>query len=228
MLSPLLRQVQTLLQTPSDLVILLVLAISFFIGAKRGLLSAVLGFFTRLIALACASLVAKIVAPLFAKYVVTPIVGEIFLEKANETLATVSPAADALTGVFEGLEKIGQTVTDVIHSAAMQAAQAMAESLSYVLVFIFLFFAFHALLRVMTGTANSLTNALAPVGLLNHIAGGVLGLVGGWVLLCMALWVIYHFAPTTFSAIGILSPTVVEKSVLTKALLTIVLPSVVV
>ena len=77
-----------------DLVILAVVLICMVLGFRRGFFGSLYGLVGKLIALAAAFFAARAAAPIVAKWVVTPIVGDIF-----QNQAALGEAAGLLDGL---------------------------------------------------------------------------------------------------------------------------------
>lgn len=191
------------------------------------------GFFTGLAALVGAGFAAKAAAPVMARYLVLPIVGDVFERQAATALQTAAgPSADAasLTGALTSWlgalfdEKALAQATEPIRAAAAAAAQGMAESLSYFLLFFIFLVAFTAILKLVCGALHLMTK-LGPIGFLDGLAGGAVGLVSGLLLVLLILFVLTRFAPTMFTELGALSPDAVDRTLLTRVLLGFVNPA---
>lgn len=185
-----------------DLIVLTILLVSAILGGKRGLVRTVVGGFGRLIALIGAIAAARFLAPLMAKVIVTPIVGDIFRTRAAVLLQSAPDAAESL------------------QSAITEMAAGMAESLAYFLLFVVLLFLFGILVH-MLGSGLKLLTRIAPVGALDSLAGFVLGAAFGLVLIVIALRALTVFSPNTFGPLGWLSPETVAGTLLTRSLLSL-------
>lgn len=175
------------------------------------------GLGTGLGGLILAAIGAKAAAPYMARYLVTPIVGEVFEKQAQTALQNASANPDlwsSLSALFSA--DVVQNATEPLRAAAAQAAQSMAESLSYFLLFFILLLACTALLRCLGKALHLLTKA-TPLGFLDSLAGGALGLLGGLVLALAALWALARFSPAVFSPLGLLSPAALDQTLLTRA-----------
>lgn len=176
-----------------DLIILSLVLLNIILGFRRGFFGALYGLVGKIITLAAAFFAARAAAPILAKWVVTPIVGDIF-----EKQASVSSAS----GLLDGLR---QTVTE--------AAISMAESIAFLLLFLLAAILFGWIVTLVAKSMHFLAH-LTPLGILDSLAGGALGLVTGIALIAMLLIGINWFSPITFTSLGYLSPERVSHTVL--------------
>ncbi|MGM9612549.1 MAG: CvpA family protein [Butyricicoccus sp.] len=184
-----------------DLILLALILVSACLGASRGIVRTACNALGRLIAMIGASAAAKLLAPVFARFLVTPIVGEIFEVRAADLLSRVPEA-----------------VSESVQAQAAQMAAEMAESLAFFLLFFVLMFAANMLVH-MISTALRLVTRIKAIGFLDSLAGFVLGAVFGLVLCFLGLWALELFAPSTFGELGYLSPDTVAGTTLTAFLL---------
>ena len=108
---------QSLLNLP-DLVLLALILVSACMGASRGIVRTACNALGRLLSLVGASAAAKLLAPVLARFLVTPIVGEVFEVRAADLLS-----------------RMPEAVTDGLQAKATQMASEMAESLAFFLLF---------------------------------------------------------------------------------------------
>lgn len=206
------------LLSPSDLIILLVLVLYFISGARRGLFRAVFGALSGLLSFFAAATTARLAAPNVARYLITPILGDVFEKKAQSALSSSAASAPLQRLLDSDLLALA---TDPLRTAYEQAAQSMAESLAYFLLFSILLVVFSLVLRMVRDTFH-LLKKVPPIGALDALAGGILGLLFGFALCMLVLWVLTRFAPALFSEVGILSPSALEKTMLTKSFLRLI------
>ncbi|MBP3312648.1 MAG: CvpA family protein [Butyricicoccus sp.] len=198
---------QTLIETCKgllnlpDLILLALILASACVGASRGLVRTACNALGRLIAMVGASAAAKMLAPVLARFLVTPIVGDVFEVRAADLLS-----------------RMPEAVTEGVQAEATRMAAEMAESLAFFLLFFILMFAANMLVH-MISTALRLVTRLGPIGFLDSLAGFVLGAVLGLVLCFLGLWALELFAPGTFGELGYLSPDTVAGTTLTAFLL---------
>ena len=195
--SDLLGQLSMLLNLP-DLIILAVVLVNMILGFKRGFFGSLYGLVGRIIALAAAYFAARAAAPCIARWIVTPIVGDIFEKQA--TLSVPSGVLDALR----------QTVTE--------AAVSMAESVAFLLLLILFCILFGWLVGVLTKSLRFIAH-LTPLGILDSIAGGAVGFATGLILIALLMLGIQFFSPITYSSLGWLSPERVSNTVLLAGLI---------
>lgn len=180
-----------------DLIILVILLVNLILGFQRGFFDALTGLVGRVIAVAAAFFAARAAAPYVSKWVVTPIVGDIFKKQAG-----VSGAAGAL---------------DALRQTATEAAVSMAESVAFVLLLILFCILFGWLVELAAKSLHAIAH-LTPLGIVDSLAGGAVGLVAGAVLVALLLLGIWWVYPIAYSPLGWLSPERVSHSVLLKAL----------
>ena len=144
-----------------DLIILAVLLVNLILGFRRGFFGALTGLVGRVIAVAAAFFAARAAAPYVSEWVVTPIVGDMFEKRAG-----VSGAAGAL---------------DALRQTATQAAVSMAESVAFVLLLILFCILFGWLVNLAAKSLHAIAH-LTPLGILDSLAGGAVGLMAGAVL----------------------------------------------
>ena len=190
---------QGLLNMP-DLILLAIILVSAILGASRGLVRTVCNFLGRIVALAGATLAARLIAPALARYLVTPIVGQVFEIRATDLLSRMPELADTLQ----------TTATDM--------AASMAESLAFFLLF-FIFLIVMNVVVHMDAIALKIVTRIGPIGFLDGLGGFALGAVFGLVLCLLGLLALTIFSPSTFGELGWLSPTRVEGTSLTAFLL---------
>lgn len=214
-----LKQALLLLASPSDIVILVLLLVNFLIGCQRGLIRTLLGLFGKLAALLLAAVTARVAAPYMAQYLVTPIVGSVFYSQATQTLQGVAET-QGLSAMLQRLldSPLVKGAAHPLEVAANQASRAMAESLSFVILFCVLIVAFSALIHLIGEALHFLTKK-TPLSALDCVGGGLIGLLCGAVLCVLIIWALTFFAPAMFSELGVLSPAVVEQTLLTRGIL---------
>ena len=176
-----------------DLIILVVLLVNLILGFRRGFFGALTGLVGRVIAVAAAFFAARWAAPYVAEWVVTPIVGDIFEKQAD-----VSGAAGAL---------------DALRQTATEAAVSMAESVAFVLLLILFCILFGWLVSLAAKSLHAIAH-LTPLGILDSLAGGAVGLVAGAVLVALILLGVWWVYPIAYSPLGWLSPERVSHSLL--------------
>lgn len=176
-----------------DLIILAILLINLILGFRRGFFGALTGLVGRVIAVAAAFFAARAAAPYVAEWVVTPIVGDIFEKQTG-----VSGAAGAL---------------DALRQTATEAAVSMAESVAFVLLLILFCILFGWLVGLAAKSLHAIAH-LTPLGILDSLAGGAVGLAAGAVLVVLILLGVWWVYPIAYSPLGWLSPERVSHSLL--------------
>ena len=182
----------SLLNVP-DLVILAVVLVNLILGLRRGALASLAGLVGRCIAMAGSYFLARQLAPSAAKWLAEPIVRSVFEHKLK------SGVPDALA--------------DSVQTALCTAVQSMAESISY-LVLIAVFSVLLSILISLAVRALRLLSRVTPLGILDALAGGAIGLATGLLLVVLVLLGAHWFYPVTFTELGYLSPERIENTFL--------------
>lgn len=178
-----------------DLILLGFLLFSISMGATRGPTRALIALGTRLGSLIASFYAARLAAPFLARWIVTPIVGDLFEERA------------ALSGT-------------VLQTHITETAVEMAESIAFLIILLICVFGLGVLCHLV-GDVLHLIGKLPPFGFVGRLAGMGIGLVGGILLAVLALWLIGVFRPDAYGALGYLSPETLQRTTLVRALLDI-------
>ena len=184
---------RSMLNVP-DLVIIAVVLVNLILGLRRGVLASLAGLVGRCIAMAGSYFLARQLAPPAAKWLAEPIVRSVFEHKLKQ-----SGVPDALA--------------DGVQSALQSAMQSMAESISY-LVLIAVFSVVLSILISLAVKTLRLLSRVTPLGILDALAGGAVGLVTGLLLIVLVLLGAHWFYPVTFTELGYLSPARIENTFL--------------
>lgn len=176
-----------------DLIILAILLVNLVLGFRRGFFGSLYGLVGRVIAVAAAFFAARWAAPYVAEWIVTPIVGDVFEKQAG-----VSGATGAL---------------DALRQSATEAAVSMAESVAFVLLLILFCILFGWLIGFAVKSLHTIAH-LTPLGFLDSLAGGVVGLAAGGILIVLILLGVWWVYPIAYSPLGWLSPERVSDSLL--------------
>ena len=183
-----------------DLVILAVVLLNIILGLKRGVLASVL--VGRCIAMAGSYFIARQLAPAAAKWMTEPIVRSVFEHKLEQ-----SGLPDSLAGG--------------VQTALQSTIQSMSESIAY-LVLIFVFSAVLSILISLAVKALRLLSRVTPLGVLDSLAGGAVGLATGLLLIVLVLLGAHWFYPVTFDEAGYLSPERIQNTVLLAKIITFI------
>ena len=177
-------------------------------GAKRGLIRALAGLLSVIVALVGAGIISATFAPPAAK-LVAPLIVKHVEERVEDAMAVKSgsgvqmPEAEDPSAVSELLEILGldddgrgalaEKVQEKVHDAGVSIAAAVAESLAqsfiYGVLYILSFVALLLMMKVLMG-AMGLVVKLPLLRGLNALGGGAVGLVEGALLLFLAVWVL--------------------------------------
>lgn len=174
-----------------DLIILALLGFNIILGFKRGFFRSLYGFVGRIITLAAAFFAARAASPMLARFVVTPIVGDLFQNQAGKAAGL--------------LDELRQSVTE--------AAISMAESIAFLLLFLLCAILFGWLIATIAKSLHFIAH-LTPLGFLDSLAGAATGLFTGIALISLLLLGIQWFSPITYTALGYLSPEYVSGTLL--------------
>ena len=104
-------------------------------------------------------------------------------------------------------------LVDSVQTALCTAVQSMAESISY-LVLIAVFSVLLSILISLAVRALRLLSRVTPLGMLDALAGGAIGLATGLLLVVLVLLGAHWFYPVTFTELGYLSPERIENTFL--------------
>lgn len=176
-----------------DLIVLAILLVNVILGFRRGFFGSLYGLVGRVIAVAAAFFAARAAAPTVAQWIVTPIVGDLFERQAG------------LSGASGTLDGLRQSVTD--------AAASMAESLAFILLLILLCILFGWLVGFAAKSLHTVAH-LTPLGFLDSLAGGVIGLATGVLLVALILIGVWWVSPIAYSPLGWFSPERVNHTLL--------------
>lgn len=176
-----------------DLIVLAILLVNIILGFRRGFFGSLYGLVGRVVAVAAAFFAARWAAPAVTQWVVTPIVGDLFERQAG------------LSGASGTLDGLRQSVTD--------AAASMAESLAFILLLILFCILFGWLVGFAAKSLHTVAH-LTPLGILDSLAGGVVGLAAGVLLVALILIGVWWVTPIAYSPLGWLSPERVDHTLL--------------
>lgn len=176
-----------------DLIVLAVLLVNVVLGFRRGFFGSLAGLVGRVVAVAAAFFAARWAAPAVTQWVVTPIVGDLF-----ERQAGLSGASGVLDGLRQGVT---------------EAATSMAESLAFILLLILFCILFGWLVTLAAKSLHTVAH-LTPLGVLDSLAGGAVGLAAGALLVALILIGVWWVTPIAYSPLGWLSPERVDHTLL--------------
>ena len=191
-----------------DAIVVVILVGFTIFGAKRGLLQALAGLLSVIVALVGAGIIAATFAPPAAK-LVSPFITQRIEEKVEEAMAVqadagvhMPEAADSsaigellsILGLDDDVrgsltEKVQEKVRDTGASLAAAVVESLAQSFIYGVLYILSFAALLLLMKVLVG-AMGLVLKLPLLRGLNALGGGAVGLLEGALLLFLAVWVL--------------------------------------
>ena len=191
-----------------DAIVVVILVGFTIFGAKRGLLQALAGLLSVIVALVGAGIIAATFAPPAAK-LVSPFITQRIEEKVEEAMAVQAdagvhmPEAEDSSAIGELLsilgldddvrgsltEKVQEKVRDTGASLAAAVVESLAQSFIYGVLYILSFAALLLLMKVLVG-AMGLVLKLPLLRGLNTLGGAAVGLVEGALLLFLAVWVL--------------------------------------
>ena len=108
---------------------------------------------------------------------------------------------------------VPDALADSVQTALRAAVQSMAESISY-LVLIAVFSVLLSVLISLAVRALRLLSRVTPLGILDALAGGAIGLATGLLLVVLVPLGAHWFYPVTFTELGYLSPERIENTFL--------------
>lgn len=193
-----------------DAIVVAVLAVAVFYGAKRGLLESLAGLVIVFMALAGAGIAAGTFAEPVAE-AVTPLIEERVTEKVRQVLEEQAGTAEwdlfeedgADPGrIGEALDLLGldrevrdvlaerteETIRDTGATLAFALVKSLVRTVIHGVLFVLAFLLILLLLKVLTG-AMGLVLRLPGLRLLNTLGGAFFGLIEGALLLFLAVWV---------------------------------------
>lgn len=191
-----------------DAIVVVILVGFTVFGAKRGLLQALAGLLSVIVALVGAGIIAATFAPPAAK-LVSPFITQRIEEKVEEAMAVQAdagvhmPEAEDSSAIGELLsilgldddvrgsltEKVQEKVRDTGASIAAAVVESLAQSFIYGVLYILSFAALLLLMKVLVG-AMGLVLKLPLLRGLNALGGGAVGLLEGALLLFLAVWIL--------------------------------------
>lgn len=197
-----------------DGVLVLILLLSFFVGAKRGLFKSLMGFVVLIAAIVGATVAAgRLTEP------VTELVLPAFEEKISdwlgvpEELTMGNVASDILSSdstknpsfsewfekleLFRGGDRFVEHLQEKTANAAHLAVRSLVESVVHAVLFLLCFLLLLILLRLLTKLLDHLFE-LPVLHALNTLGGGVFALLEAAILLYLVLWLAPEFGITFF------------------------------
>ena len=197
-----------------DGVLVLLLLLSFFVGAKRGLFKSLMGFVVLIAAIVGATVAAgRLTVP------VTELVLPAFEEKISdwlgvpEELMMGNVASGILSSdstknpsfsewfekleLFRGGDRFVEHLQEKAANAAHLAARSLVESVVHAVLFLLCFLLLLILLRLLTKLLDHLFE-LPVLHALNTLGGGVFALLEAAILLYLVLWLAPEFGITFF------------------------------
>lgn len=179
----------------ADIIIIALLLLALIIGVRRGLLGAVAGIVSVAAAFFGAALSASFLTPTVEQWLQPLLMQK--LEKGMQ--GAQSADGETLLGLLgfdgQGLREMLQTVTDriretgeaMLSAVAGSVAHSVAYALTYLASFIVLLIACRLLCRLLEKVE------LPVISQLDSVAGGILGLLEGALLVFVAVWAMQKF-----------------------------------
>lgn len=133
---------------------------------------------------------------------------------ADSLKAAGLPSFSITRGFGLLLDKMTGTGQDILSASAT----IISERLAFVLLFVLIFFILQLLIFIIFHSINGLTS-LPFVGGLNHLGGGLCGLLTGAFLLLLVMWLAETFIPGITGPGGLLSDQTISASHLAPYLL---------
>lgn len=199
-----------------DWIIVGVIVFYALLGVRRGFVATIVYSVGAL-----ASLAASVYA---ASRLCTP-VSRLFLPITNSIAVGAVPYASEITQTWNNLSDYLQGVLskagitpDILQQEADpgQALQdAVSNSLAQCIAFFLLLIGIYIVLRIALGWLVRVLNLITHLPILhscNALLGGALGAATGLVLCTCVLWALKLFAPAVYSDVGMLPPSVMQRS----------------
>lgn len=197
-----------------DGVLVLLLLLSFFVGAKRGLFKSLMGFVVLIAAIVGAAIAANTLTE-----PITDLVLPAFEEKISDWLGvpeelTMGNVASGILSsdstknpsfsewfekleLFRGGDRFVEHLQEKTANAAHLAARSLVESVVHAVLFLLCFLLLLILLRLLTKLLDHLFE-LPVLHALNTLGGGVFALLEAAILLYLVLWLAPEFGITFF------------------------------
>ena len=187
-----------------DGVLLLLLLVSYLIGAHRGLFKSLMGFAVVIVSIIGATLIADALTEPVTDFVM-PIIEERVTERLGvpeeltmgqffSGMASSNSATNpTFSEWFEKLDKWGAgdrffgEFRDSTVNAAQTAARALVESIVHTILLLLCFVILLIVLKLLTGMIDHVFD-LPVLKTLNNVGGGILGLLEALLLIYLALW----------------------------------------
>lgn len=182
----------------ADLIIIAVLVWSTLQGARRGLIHTLIHLVGRVVIVLGAGWLARLFSPILAAQVIAPLIQDAFTTRLSQD--------PALADICSQLP---------VNEAVMMVAQGIA----FLILSLLLILGLSVVLSIVSRGLHFITR-FPPLGWLNQLAGGVLGLAGGLLVIWLALWLCHAVRPDLFGPLGVLSPNYIAHTVLLRGLLT--------
>ena len=197
-----------------DGVLVLLLLLSFFVGAKRGLFKSLMGFVVLIAAIVGATVAAgrltepvtELVLPAFEEKISDwlGVPGELTMGNiASGILSSDSTKNPAFSEWFEKLElfrggdRFVEHLQEKAANAAHLAVRSLVESVVHAVLFLLCFLLLLILLRLLTKLLDHLFE-LPVLHALNTVGGGLFGMLEAALLLYLILWLAPEFGITFF------------------------------
>lgn len=187
----------SLFSLPSMMIILFLL-FCVVNGVRRGLIGAVIGLVSKVVAVFGASWLAKLCTPMLMPMVAEQLTKVIFT-----------------SGMIQNLKAQGM----LSEAMVAQAAKLIAQGIVYVFLTIVLFFVLTMLLSFLAHALNVFTR-FPPIGILNRLGGAVIGLGGGILVLMLAMWLVQMLCPEIFTQLGGVDLSQIQRTELLRSLQT--------
>lgn len=202
--------------TAVDWIIVGVIVLYAVLGLRRGFVATVVYSVGALVSLAASVYTAcSLCTPVSRVFLpVTDRIAVGAVPYASEITQTWDNLSDYLQGI---LSKAGIT-PDILQQKAdpgQALQQAVSQSLAQCVAFLLLLIGVYVLLRIALGWLVRILNLIAHLPILhscNALLGGMLGAVTGLVLCTGVLWALKLFAPAVYSDVGMLPPSMMQRS----------------
>lgn len=190
----------TILQLFPDLICAAILALFLIFGYHRGMFRTLSGLMTWLVSLFGAKVIADHGAPLLVDLLtprVQPYVTRRLAQVIAESAASSSGGAGGgdlgVLGLVPGVQDLLEGATEALaETIAPAIARLVAQAVGWLLLFVLGFLALKLLCRLAVWLLD-LVDQIPGLHLLNHLGGGLLGVLEGLLLLALAVAVLLFF-----------------------------------
>lgn len=183
---------ELIIELAADLITVAVLVIFLIRGSRRGLFLAMNRFVRFVLAVFAAQYAAGWLTPVLAEWFAPQMVPYI-AEKLSDTIARAMATEGEGLGVLALIPGVAEVVADaagaVADTVAAGIAYVVAKAVLWVVLFLLAYVVARLLLRLLRRIFEA-ADHLPGLHFLNHLCGGLLGLIEGVVFVIFAIWLL--------------------------------------